>query len=906
MESVLIVEKSKTKKKIIILLSLLAGLLVTLIIYFTLGYQRTGKKHILIIQPFEQSHKWVEEVERGINRCLKDNRIAAEIETIYLFDDIIDINQKAINIRQVLDGYTDKKPDLIFICDDDALQAFLLTKHPLSYTVPVVFTGVSYLPEKINEHTNITGLTTTPDYEKCYQLARQLFGLVEEVILIAEDSGIGKQALTQARTQFQQMPNLTEIYESYWSYYETDSLRSMRSVVNPLKLRIERVDMLPGYMLKNVLYYKLNSFCVLPAWHPSYAALPRMGTAPFLMVSDDGFGDGQIGGYMTQSYQKGYDGMTIGVKLLLGDNIESYPIKESIQVPVFEWEQLLFWKIDLDKLPEDSVILNMPLRVKYRLQIVTSSVIVFLFVALFAIMLLRLYRREYYNKNKAKENLKKEQKELDITIASLKEGLVSVSPEGIILSINKTAITLLGFDPKQSYIGESVWSLFNIQRKNNPYYLKEQLKELSQTLGSHVLSETAYIITKDNRTFSIEGSISSLYYSGISYGSVISFHDTTDEYAQKEYLALSMISGDIFACRYDQANKVILYNESFFSNFGINDNGSHSITRKDFIKAIHPEDRHRCLLLLLRVIRGKAEKVTLQMRMDLNGKGYQWWEYRVSIMPESTRDSRYLLIGICMSIDKFKKTEQDLIRLKDEAENSDLMKSAFLSNMSHEVRTPLNSIVGFSTLLIEGDELPKESRDEFMEIINENCKLLLKLINEILDLSRIESDIVFRKEPCDLNRMMEELLPFYISEGKGKEGVSCEMDLPGKNVILNSDVYRLKQVMSNLLDNAFKFTEEGTIFFGYKYDEEKDEAILFVKDSGVGIAEEYLPRIFDRFYKSDQFMQGGGLGLSIVAEIVKRMNGRINVKSKIGEGTSFFIHLPVHEKDEEPKKEELI
>ncbi|MDR2968235.1 MAG: PAS domain S-box protein [Tannerellaceae bacterium] len=886
------------------ILLLLTGLLVAAVACTALGHRKAEKKHILVIHSYEQASDWMAYLERGIQECIRDSRLNVEIETIYLQDGVPDINIEAGYVRDQLDKYKDREPDLVFISGDEALLAFSRSGHPVSRNVPAIFTGVAYLPEELlKEHTNITGLTTTPDYEKCYQLARQLFGQIDEVILIAEDSEVGKKAIETARRQALNARNLTEVYESYRSFSETKTIRSPQSAVNPFKLRIERVDMLPGSVLKNVLYYKLNSFCILPVWYPSYTTLPRMGTAPFLMVGSEGFGGGQIGGYMTPGYRQGYDTMNIGVNLLRGDSVANYPITQSKQVPVFDWEQLHYWNINPELLPEDSIFVNMPVLTRYKMQIVAGSIIVSLLIILFTLMLVRLYRRESHNRRKAKEHLKKEQKELEITIESLNEGVVSIDTNGIILSMNESAIHLLGFDPKQPCTGMSVWSVFDIQKKNKPDFLKKKLENLSQTPGSHKLGRTAYVVTKDKKTFSVAGSISSLYCNETSCGAVLSFHDTTDEYIRKEYLALSMISGNIFACRYDQANRSVLFDELFFSTFDLHDDGSHSISIDDFIGAIHPEDRDKCIASCLEVLSRKKEKVTMQQRMDFTGKGYQWWEYRVSILPEATKESRYMLIGICINIEKFKQTEQELISLRDEAEKSDLMKSNFLANMSHEVRTPLNSIVGFSTLLIEGERLSRERRKEFMNIINRNCELLLNIINEILDISRIESGIVFRKDPCDLTRIMEEVSLHYISKDTEKENVQCTLDMPETPVVLQGDAFRLKQIMNHLLDNAFKFTEKGSITWGYRRDEEKDEVVLFVEDTGTGIANGYLPRIFDRFYKSDTFTQGGGLGLSIIYEIVKRMGGNIQVESELNAGTSFYVHLPAHEKEEEKRED---
>jgi len=866
--------------------------MVSIFCILSIRYQRPHKYSVLIIHSFNEKNYWVREINNGIYNSFQKNKIVVEIESIYLEENKTEYDENIEIIGKVLNKYSESTPDLIITCDGEALRSLLSTAHPLTYSIPIVFSGVNYLPVYfLEDHTNITGFTTTPDYEKCYKLARQLFGRIDDIVLIAEDSPLGKMAISEAKSQFKEFPNVTYIHEMFWNYNITDTVGMKGSSVNPLDVHIERVDMMYGEMLKEVLYYKLYSVCVLPRWNPFYAQLPRVGTAPFILVNNKGLGDGQIGGYMVPAYDQGYEAATRGMEIIKGADPNELPICPSKQVPVFDWDQLQFWRIDMKKLPPGSIIPNIPMLVKYRDLLISASIIAGLLIILFGLMMVRLYKLESRNKIQVQKKLEKEQNELDITINSLNEGVVSVDTKGRILSINKAAIQLLQIgDDEQDFQGVSVWSLFDIQEKGNPYYLNDRIKNLSDSLGKQKLSDTAYLITKNKKAFSVSGSISSLYYNGCSYGSVITFHDTTDEFTQKEYLGLSMISGDIFAWHYDENTHSIVYDSSFFDTFHIKDDGTHSIHTDLFLDVIHPEDLENWKSAMVNLFKGKMSKMTRQVRFKFPGReDYEWWEYRFSSLKKSAKDSRPRLLGICMSVERFKRTEEELIRLRDEAEISDQLKGVFLSNMSHEVRTPLNAIVGFSSLLIDSDN-SSEEKSEFIDIINENCRLLLKLINEILDISRIESGITFKKELCQLSLLINDLIADQ-SLDQYKD-IDLIVQLPESPITISSDVYRLKQVLGNMLDNAYKFTKNGYVKIGYESDNSRREIILFVKDNGVGISKEDLPRIFERFYKSDDFIQGGGLGLPIAKEIIKRMSGRIEVVSELNKGTSFFIHLP--------------
>lgn len=230
--------------------------------------------------------------------------------------------------------------------------------------------------------------------------------------------------------------------------------------------------------------------------------------------------------------------------------------------------------------------------------------------------------------------------------------------------------------------------------------------------------------------------------------------------------------------------------------------------------------------------------------------------------------------------------EKQLKEAKEKAEESDRLKSAFLSNMSHEIRTPLNAIVGFSGIMAEIDK--KEERKKYHEIIESNNNRLLLLINEVLDLSKIEAGVLeFSYTPVDLHLLCREVEAIHQLSGTK---ATLVYDTPTAIRSIQTDRNRLMQVLSNLIDNAIKFTPSGSIHFGYACDDNQVE--FYVRDTGIGIAQEMLPRIFDRFIKIDSFALGTGLGLSICKTIIEKLGGSISAVSEPGQGSTFSFRLP--------------
>lgn len=859
----------------------------------------TGEKQtyeILVVQSYDEDCAWKDELNKGVKDAFKAHHMNVHINTFYLNGEALLSKAEIDTLTFLLNQYRVKAPDLIITCDDAASYSLIQTKHPHTYSVPIVFCGVDYVNEDILPgHDNITGFTTAPDFVQCYQLAKQLFGKVSTIHLLIEDSYLGREYKDDVYRQLESIPEITKAEEILHNDSIHVDLSHNHSTFDgePVTLSIKRVDKMKGVQLKWNLYYRPNTVSLIPKWNPLYSQFPKMGTVPYLAVNNEGFGDGRIGGYMTPSYLQTYQATERGIKILKGASPSDFPlITHSEKVPVFDWNELKYWKIDMKRLPPRSVIPNMPFTERYKESLISGGIIGSLLIVLCIFWLIRLSRKEKRYKTAIQNNLIKEQQELSITMESINEGVLSIDKHCCIFALNQAALKWLKLsEPAEAYVGKNIWDLFNIVTRENSHYLSELLEQLTSSPEGISFNEDAVLLMPDHKTFPVSGGINNIYQGDAIVGHVITFRDITDEYTQKETLALSMLGGDIFAWHYDETSRMIMFDETLFSTFHIPDDGTHSISRSHFIEMIHPEDFYRWRRTFLLIEQGKITKATIQLRVNINGEGFEWWEYRMSSMFKSSLEAHYKLFGVCLNIQHFKKTQEELTRFRDEAIESDRMKGVFMANMSHEIRTPLNAIVGFSTLLTESSSFNSEERKVFIETINENCRLLLNLINEILDISRIESGIQFRKEKCNLNELIEGVARIH-QPNVGKE-VSIVTRVPDKPVWMETDSLRLSQLLGNLVNNAVKFTHKGHILIAYTFMPEKYAVSFVVEDTGIGISKEEQKRIFERFYKSDDFVQGGGLGLSICKEIARRMNGTIRVESEINKGTRFIIDIPL-------------
>ncbi len=350
------------------------------------------------------------------------------------------------------------------------------------------------------------------------------------------------------------------------------------------------------------------------------------------------------------------------------------------------------------------------------------------------------------------------------------------------------------------------------------------------------------------------------------------------DYAKVGYAKLNLLDKKGYAIK------------QWYKNMGEDENASLPEVVEVYGK-MHPEDRKQMLDFFYKARLGKVKDFKGEMRILRPGTKDQWNWIRTNVVVNQFKPENGVieLIGINYDITELKETESKLIDAKEKAETADRLKSAFLANMSHEIRTPLNAIVGFSSLLVQ-EENPEE-REQYMAIVEENNELLLQLISDILDLSKMEAGTFdFVERELDVNLLCEDMV--RVMKLKAKPGVEVVFDRHLPECVIASDRNRLNQVIANFINNAIKFTATGSIRLGY---DRIDAGHLrfYVADTGIGIMQEKQTEIFDRFVKLNSFVDGTGLGLSISKSIVEQLGGTIGVESEPGKGACFWFTLPI-------------
>ncbi len=495
---------------------------------------------------------------------------------------------------------------------------------------------------------------------------------------------------------------------------------------------------------------------------------------------------------------------------------------------------------------------------------------------------------------KANRAMDRSEKLFRSIFANIPAGVEIYDKDGYLTDMNNMNLEIFGVVNKEEALGINFF-----ENPNVPQAIRDRVKnedlvdfrlnysfERAEGYYHSSLSNTIDIYTKVSKLYDNEGNFNGYILISIDNTERLdalnrirdfeNFFLLISDYAKVGYAKLNLISRKGYAIK------------QWYKNMGEDEDTPLSEV-VGIYRQVHPDDRQSILDFFEEVKKGNRHHFQKEMRVRRLGTADQWNWVRTNIVVTTyePENNEIELIGINYDITELKETEAELILARDKAEMMDRLKSAFLANMSHEIRTPLNAIVGFSDLLVETEELSE--RQEYIKIVRENNDLLLQLISDILDLSKIEAGTFeFTSGDVDVNLLCEDIVR---SMGmKAKEEVELVFDdhLPVCHVI--SDRNRIHQVISNFVNNAMKFTSEGSIHVGYKL---KDgELEFYVEDTGIGIEKEQLPHIFERFVKLNSFVHGTGLGLSICQSIVEQLGGRIGVDSEKGKGSRFWFTIP--------------
>lgn len=472
-------------------------------------------------------------------------------------------------------------------------------------------------------------------------------------------------------------------------------------------------------------------------------------------------------------------------------------------------------------------------------------------------------------------------------------GIELYDMDGVLVDLNDKELEMFHIEKKEDVLGINIF--------DNPIFPKEMKERLKKNEDADFTFRydfskvgSYYQNTQKQGTIDLMTKVTTLYNSEhqpinyllinadktettVAYNKIQEFEEFFElvgDYAKVGYAHFNILSGHGYA------------QKSWYRNVGEADEAPLSDIFGTY-RHFHPDDRTLLIRFLDDARKGLTTKLSKEMRVLREDGTYTWTHVNLLVKKYAPQDRIIEIISINYDITELKRTEEMLVKARDKAEASDRLKSAFLANMSHEIRTPLNAIVGFSSLLTSTESAAE--KELYNSLIGHNNKLLLNLINDVIDLSKIESGYLeLRPDWVNLTELLDESVAEYVHQVPS--GVELLTNYPAHDSLVELDRLRIKQILSNFLSNALKNTTTGHVEVFYEVDHQSVR--IGVKDTGRGIPQNMLEKIFERFEKLDSFAQGAGLGLSICKLIVEKMNGRVLVDSQLGIGTTFVIELP--------------
>ena len=476
---------------------------------------------------------------------------------------------------------------------------------------------------------------------------------------------------------------------------------------------------------------------------------------------------------------------------------------------------------------------------------------------------------------------------------NLPVGIELYDKDGYLVDMNDKELEIFGLADMKEALGVSLF-----ENPNIPEDVKEKLRareNVDFSINYDFSKIDRYVTSRRKDVINLQTKVALLYDSQNQFSNYLFINidttETTSAYTKiQEFEHLFLLIGDYAKVGFAHFN--IMTRNGYAQNTWYRNLGEKENTPMPQVigvySHVHPEDCAVLKQFVGQVKEGKATSLSKEVRINRGNGKYSWTSINVMVRDYRPQDGVIEMLCINYDITPLKETEQKLIIARDKAEELDRLKSAFLANMSHEIRTPLNSIVGFSSLLAETDD--REERQEYIKIVETNNELLLQLVSDILDLSKIESGTFdFVRSDLDVNESCMKIIKSM--EMKVPETVDLVFEKYMPDCHIYTDKNRFMQVITNFINNALKFTKQGTIALGYEQTA-PHEIKFYVRDTGFGIPKEKIDSIFERFVKLNTFVQGTGLGLSICKSLVSQMGGKIGVESTEGEGSCFWFTHP--------------
>lgn len=732
----------------------------------------------------------------------------------------------------------------------------------------------------LKHYPNVCGFSAEPDFLPLLNLAAKLFPNNKTVSCVMDNSYLHQQSKLDFERDWKRFIRTHPDYELELHDIEDD--RNNNTV--------------------RQLCYSRNAtgkVVIIPKWSPFMSFLGKNSKAPFLAVEQTAFTQGTFAVLDVDPLEITGQVAMMASNILSGKvQVDTLTLSKVAPQLLFDYKQLEFFHIDSTQVASLGTVLNRPFWDQYGKTIVFIAIVFFILLIVVILWLIRQTLHDRKERELAstrmliQQSLIAQRDEFYNILHSMRDYLITYDLSPNIHFVNHSFRELLREELSELELsqleGSKAGSFLHLYN-NEKDILLELIQQIMDTGKQIPLPQGSFImLAHTNQYFPVSGEAVPIFSQKKLIGISLSFHNISEEEVNKRFFDLAVNKSTVCPWRYNVKKREFTFPEGFLSRFGY----PKSVTVVGGMRirdSIHPDDLPGAWNQF-KSLRSTGE-FRVKCRVSHFSGEYEWFDIRSSYMEGIKQGIPYNIVGICQSIQSYKDTEEELIEARDAALKADRLKSAFLANISHEIRTPLNSIVGFSDLLKDEEMFSPEERREFIDTIGLNSALLLSLINDILDLARIESGTMDYRL---MEYSLKELLTQVYNSHKMimPEDVKLYLNLPEQDCEVTTDKVRLLQVISNFINNAKKFTSQGRITIGYVA-VDQDWVEIYVEDTGVGISPENIKRIFDRFYKVNSFTQGTGLGLSICETIAENLRGKLDVTSEEGKGSRFSILLPI-------------
>ena len=837
--------------------------------------------NVLFIQSYTKNTPWHSLLTENLENGLDKGGVKANITTEYLNADYWSFASECFIMRRICERARQRKTDLIVTSSDEAFFTLTHCGDSLPYQIPVVVSGIKYPDERVFERMpNVSGYVSKTDFDVLLDAAVRMFPSRRELVCLSDSSFLSLKGVKAVE----------ESWERIKSNYPEHELKVLNVQAKSLNSIITSIC------------YDYNAYkhiVIAPKWIPFLSLKLK---APVFTSQNLAMTNGVLCVYDAVPGEDAFAAGRQAASILKGKSPASLEVKDFGGKLLFDYKQLQFFRVDTNRAESKGIILNIPLMERYRVWFILFYSLIVGALVLLVAWLFRANRRESRKRIHAQtrlliqHRLVEQRDEFDNIFCSIRDGLITYDTDLRIHFVNRPLLQMLGLSSEtytsRFYEGQMAGSIFRIYM-NGENILQDLLKKVRTGKRPISIPEKAFMQENHQGTyFPVSGEVVPIFANEKMTGMAIVCRNISEEEMQRRFFNMAVEESSIYPWQYNMHMNRFHFPGGLLRRFGYTGD-TDLLARDEMDTLIHPEDLLHTRRNFDAILLGNEINSRMSFRLKSVDGSYEWWEFRSTAYDGLTVDTPYMVLGVCQSIQRYKDTEEALIAARDRALQADKLKSAFLANMSHEIRTPLNSIVGFSDVLAVGGST-EEEQQSYYQIIKTNSDLLLRLINDILDLSRLEANrVTLTWEECDVVQLCSQVVASVSFSRQSSENQFL-FTTSFESFRMVTDVQRMQQVMINLLSNANKFTKCGKITLDFSVNEETQMAVFSVTDTGCGIPKEKQGLVFERFEKLNEYAQGTGLGLSICKLIVHKWKGSIWIDPDYTGGARFVFSHPLN------------